>query len=149
MESTNAILRTRVGEPALLAYLDANCVIYFVEQNATWFARVAARVANLHKAGDTLAVSDLTRTECLVGPLLSGNATNLASFQAFFADPSIRVLPLPAAVCERAARLRATHRFSLPDALHLACAIEHGCGLFLTNDAKLARCKDIPVEVLT
>ena len=53
------------------------------------------------------------------------------------------------AVCERAARLRAVYSFKLPDALHLATTIEHGCGVFLTNDAKLARCTDITVEVLT
>jgi hypothetical protein len=34
-------------------------------------------------------------------------------------------------------------------ALHLATAIEHGCGIFLTNDAQLGCCSAIPVEVLT
>jgi uncharacterized protein len=133
----------------MTVYLDANCVIYFVEQNATWFGRVAGRLAALHSAGDTIAVSDLTRTECLVGPFLSGNVTDLATYQAFFADPGIRVLPMTASVFERAARLRADYRFSLPDALHLAAAIEHGCGLFLTNDRKLSRCAEIQVEILT
>ena len=32
---------------------------------------------------------------------------------------------------------------------HLATAVEHGCGLFLTNDAQLRSFPDIPVEVLT
>jgi predicted nucleic acid-binding protein len=130
-------------------YLDTNCVIYFIEQNAAWFGKITARLAALHAAGDTIAVSDLTRTECLVGPYLSGNAADLASYQAFFSDPSILVLPLTASVCEGAARLRAKYRFSLPDALHLSATIDHGCGLFLTNDSKLARCVEIPVEVLT
>jgi len=130
-------------------YLDANCVIYFVEQNPLWWPRIVARLAVLRAAGDELAVSDLTRTECLVGPFRSNDAVVLASYQAFFSDPDVRVLPLSAAVCERAARLRAAERVTLPDALHLAAAIEHGCGLFLTNDAQLARCTAIPVEVLT
>ena len=59
------------------------------------------------------------------------------------------VWPLTAAVCERAARVRATHGFRPLDALHLAAAVEHGCGLFLINDAQLVRFPDIPVEVLT
>jgi predicted nucleic acid-binding protein len=48
-------------------------------------------------------------------------------------------------------RLRAASAFKLkvPDCLHLAAAIEHGCGLFLTHDAQLKLCKDIPVEILT
>ena len=72
-----------------------------------------------------------------------------ASYRAFFADPDIRVFPMTSAACERAARIRAAHNLKLPDALHLATAVEHGCGLFLTNDATLARCKDITVEVLS
>ncbi|MCI0456592.1 MAG: PIN domain-containing protein [Gemmataceae bacterium] len=132
----------------MIAYLDSNCVIYFVERVAVWWPKVAARLAALRAAGDEIAVSDLARTECLVGPLVTGSGTLLASFQAFFADPDIRVFPLTPAVCERAARIRAAYRFKLPDALHLAAAIEHGCGLFLTNDAQLARCTDIAVEVL-
>lgn len=133
----------------MIVYLDANAVIYFVEQNPVWWPKITARVAALRVAGHGLAVSDLTRTECLVGPFTSGDATALASYQAFFSDPAVRVLPLTAAVCERAARIRAAHRFKLPDALHLAAALEHGCGLFLTNDAQLARFPDITVEVLT
>ena len=57
---------------------------------------------------------------------------------------------MSAAVCERSARIRATYRFlELVDSLHLATAAESGCGLFLTSDAQLARCTDIPVEVLS
>jgi predicted nucleic acid-binding protein len=130
-------------------YLDTNCVIYLVEKNPTWLAKVVARLAHFRAANDQLAIGDLTRAECLVGPFISGDATVEASYRAFFADPDIQVLPLTAAICERAARIRAAHRFELVDALHLATAAEHGCGLFLTNDAKLAHCTDIPVEVLS
>lgn len=60
----------------------------------------------------------------------------------------MQVLPLNKLVCERGARLRADYRVKLPDALHLAAAIQHGCGLFLTNDAQLAKCSEVSVEVL-
>jgi predicted nucleic acid-binding protein len=132
----------------VIVYLDTNCVIYFVERNSAWFPMVVARIMQLWTAKDELAVGDLTRAECLVGPLKNANTTLEASYRAFFADPDIKVLPMTAAICERAARIRAAHGISLADALHLATAAEHGCGLFLTNDAKLARCTDIPVEVL-
>lgn len=59
------------------------------------------------------------------------------------------MLPVTSAVWERAARIRAVYKFQALDSIHLASAIEHGCGLFLTNDAQLARCTAIPVEVLT
>jgi predicted nucleic acid-binding protein len=87
--------------------------------------------------------------ECLVGPLLSGNTSLFNAHLTFFATPGVQVFSMPAAVFDRAARVRAAHRFATPDALHLAAAVEHGCGLFLTNDARLGRFTDIPVEVLS
>ena len=129
--------------------LDANIIVYLVERNPVWEPKVTARLSALRGAGEALAVSDAARLECLVGPLLSGDAAILADYTAFFSDPSINKLPVTAAVWERAARLRAMHHFQAMDSIHLATAIEHGCGLFLTNDAQLSRCTDIAVEVLT
>jgi predicted nucleic acid-binding protein len=131
--------------------LDTNCVIYLIENNPFWGPKVIARLATAKTAGDTLAVCDLARSECLVGPLRIGDTALLADYQRFFASATVQMLPLTAAVCERAAELRVASalRFELPDALHLAAAIVHGCGLFLTNDARLARCTAIAVEVLT
>jgi len=104
----------------------------------------------LRAAGHSLAVTDLARTECLAKPMQQGNAAVLADYAAFFRDPDLQALPLTAAVCERAAALRAASNFQIavPDCLHLAAAIEHGCGLFLTNDNQLSRCTDITVEIL-
>jgi predicted nucleic acid-binding protein len=130
-------------------YLDTNCIIYLLETNPTWFTKVVARIAALRIARDEVAVGDLARAECLVGPFKSGDTGLEARYRAFFSDPDVAVLPLTVAVCERAARLRAAYPFKLPDALHLATAIEHRCGVFLTNDANLARCTEITVEVLT
>ena len=132
----------------MIVYFDTNCVIYFVDRNPTWWPKVVARIARLRAAKDELVVGDLARAECLVGPFKNADTVLEASYRAFFADPDVKVLPMNAAICERAARIRATYRFELADALHLATAVEHGCGLFLTNDAKLARCTDIAVEVL-
>jgi predicted nucleic acid-binding protein len=112
--------------------------------------KVTARLATLRGAGDEIAVSDLARTECLAKPLATGDNAIVADYQAFFTDPAVRVLPLTAAVYERAARIRAVSLFNLkvPDCLHLVAA-EHGCGLFLTHDVQLKQCKDVTVEILT
>jgi predicted nucleic acid-binding protein len=126
-------------------------VIYYVERHPTWEPKVAARLKTLAVAGDSLAVCDLARAECLIGPLKNANVLVLADYRRFFASGSIQMLPLTVRVYERAAAVRVASAmlFELPDCLHLAAAIEHGCGLFLTNDAQLARCTTIPVEVLT
>lgn len=130
-------------------YLDAGVVISFVERRPVWGAMVTARVAQMRTNGDDLAASDLTRLECRVGPLRSGDANLLSQIEAFFDDPVLSMQPLTSAVCDRAATIRANHRFKTPDALHLAAALELGCDLFLTHDQQLAQFTDIAVEVLT
>lgn len=131
--------------------LDTNCIIYLIEKNPVWEPKIASRLATALAAGDAIAVCDVARAECLVGPLKRGDAGVRTRYQQFFVDPAVRMLPVSVAVCERAAEVRVASamRFELLDCFHLAAAIEHGCGLFLTNDAKLASCSDIPVEVLT
>lgn len=123
-------------------------VIYQIEFPPVFGPRAAARMNSLKAAGDRVAVGDLSRMECRVQPLNAADRPLLARFDAYFARPDIIVLPLSAAVCERAASIRARHRSRTPDALHLAAAIIGGCDLFLTNDAHLAACTDIGVEVL-
>jgi len=133
----------------VIVFLDTCPVIYFVEQPPLWGPKASACLAVLRAAGDQFAVSDLVRMECLVGPLKSGDSIVLSNFQAFFTGPGVLVLPITAAVCDRAAAIRANHGFKPLDSLHLAAAAEHGCQLFLTNDARLSSFPDIPVEVLS
>jgi predicted nucleic acid-binding protein len=135
--------------PPMIVYLDSNIVIYFVEKHAVEGPKVANRLNRVHASGGSLAVSDLTRMECQVGPLKFGTTGLLADFNAFFQLPTVTVLTVTAAAFDRAARVRAVWGFKALDSLHLATAVEHRCGLFLTNDAKLARFPDVPVEILT
>jgi predicted nucleic acid-binding protein len=126
----------------VIVCLDANIVIYHVERHPVWEPKVTARLKALATSGDAVAVSDAARMECLVGPLQSGNASVLADYQQFFGSAGIQLLLVTAAVWERAAQIRARFKLQSLDSIHLASAIEHGCGLFLTNDAQLARCLD-------
>jgi predicted nucleic acid-binding protein len=133
----------------VIVYLDANIVIYLVEGHPAWGPKALARITQLRASGDQIAVGEASRLECLVGPYILGDPKILADCAAFFQAPDIMVFPLTAAVCERAARIRAMYNLKPLDALHLATAIEHGCGLFLTNDVQLRRCAQINVEILT
>ena len=132
----------------MVVYLDSVVVIYVVEGLPAFQARAKAHLASLRSAGDELAFSDLTRLECRVKPIRLGNATLLAEFDTFFASADLIKAPIPAAVFERATLLRAAYNFKLGDSLHLATAIVAGCDCFLTNDTRLGRCTDIPVDVL-
>jgi len=131
-----------------MVFLDTAPVIYFVEQHPVWGPKAAARLATLQAAAEVLAVSDLVRMECLVKPLKLGDTALVADFGTFFTSPGVTVLPVTAAVCDRAAMIRAVHNFKPLDSLHLAAAVVHGCTRFLTNDNRLSRFPDVPVEIL-
>lgn len=133
----------------MIVYLDANIVIYLVEQHPLWGPRAEARITQLRAGGDQIAISDVHRLECLVGPLILNDQKTLADYLAFLSDPAVMTVPVAAPVWERAALIRAVHNLKALDALHLAAAAEQGCGRFLTNDAQLQRFSDITVEVLT
>jgi predicted nucleic acid-binding protein len=132
----------------MLVYLDSVICIYAVEGAPSFQAKARARLSVLRAAGDQPAISDLTWLECRVKPIRLGDATALADMEAFLTGSDVVRVPLPTAVYERACRTRAVHNYKLADALHLAAAVEGGCGLFLTNDHRLSGFPDIAVEVL-
>ena len=82
----------------MIAYLDTNCVIYFVERNPTWWQKIVSRIGQLRAAKHMLAVGDLSRAECLVVPFRNADAVLEASYRAFFADPDITVMPVTGAM---------------------------------------------------
>jgi len=142
-----------------LYYLDTVVVIYAVEGNSADQQRALNHLSALEQAGHRFAVSELTRTECLVPVFGPGGGQRLSDFFRFFHGPNLRTLSLSAAAHFRAASIRGAYnypaipptqpkRYGLADALHLATAIEAGCDVFLTNDNQLANFSDITVEVL-
>ena len=133
----------------MLVYVDSNIVIYLVEQPTLFGPQASARVATFAAAGDRIVVSDLTRLECRVHVITMGDSITLAQYDHFFHQAVERVMPLTSAVVDRATIIRARHRFKTPDALHLAAALESGCQLFLTNDARLNGFPDLRVESLS
>ena len=132
----------------MLIYLDTNVVIYLIEQPIGWGPKAAARVAAIRANKELMAVSDLVRLECRVKPTALGDTQTLADFDAFFVSSDIQVLGLTAAVCDRATIIRAKYRYRLADALNLAAAVEGGCDVCLTSDARLKNFPGISVEVL-
>src|SRR4051794_16608583 len=132
----------------MLIYFDSVIVIYLFDHTGPFNLRALSRLTALQAAGDQTAVGDLSRLECRVKPIQLGDAAKLAVYDAFFARPDVRLVPITTAVFDRATLIRATHNFKLADALHLAAAGEAGCDRFLTNDARLSSFPDLPVEVL-
>ncbi|MGO8688457.1 MAG: type II toxin-antitoxin system VapC family toxin [Thermoguttaceae bacterium] len=129
-------------------FLDTNIVIYLVERTPD-LGRVAAQyIQDLIAQGQRLVVSDLVRMECSVRPLRMNDAVTLSAYHGYFGSDDVDVAAITAAVCDRAALIRARHNFRPMDCLHLATAIENGCQRLLTHDVRLRSFPDIAVEVL-
>ena len=133
----------------MILFLDTNIVIYVVEGHPAFAPKVVQRLGSAQSAGDSFMISDLTRMECLVGPLKANNTAVEASFHAFFSRPDVQVVGITGAVCDRAARIRASYNFKPLDALQLAAAGEHRANVFLTADARLASFANVTVEILS
>lgn len=131
----------------MILYLDTNIVIYAVENTAVFGPQANARLTAARSAGDSFMISDLVRMEALVGPMKHGNLVQQQDYDQFFTSTGMSVVAITAAVCDRAARIRATYNFKAMDALQLA-AVEHGATVFLTADARLNAFSDLPIELL-
>jgi hypothetical protein len=82
----------------MIIYWDSVITIYLLDHTGSFQARARARLAVLEKAGDQIAVSDLSRLECRIKPIRTGDAASLAQFDAFFARPDVQRVPLSTAV---------------------------------------------------
>src|SRR5260370_41089835 len=122
----------------MLYYLDTVIVIYAVEGNPADKKRAKDHLNALEQAGHRFAISELTRTECLVPVLGPGGGQRLSDFFRFFHSPNLRTLSLTTAMHDRAAAIRGSHtypvippaqprRYGLADALHLAASIDARC----------------------
>lgn len=134
---------------AARAYLDANIFIYFIEANR-YPAEAGAVGALFRRIGDSeieAVTSELTIAELLPVPLRTGATALTAAYQALFSPASpIEARPVSRPVIESAARLRARSGLRLPDALHVAAALEAGCGTFVTNDLRLRPPEGLPLD---
>jgi predicted nucleic acid-binding protein len=131
-------------------YLDACAIIYLLEGEARFRSAVISRMQFWTKDPATeIITSRLSRIECRVGPLKSGNTRDLQRYEIFLASKRIKIVDVSAPIIERATSLRVSYGFETLDALHLATAVENMATVFLSGDAQLQRCSELKVDVVT
>jgi predicted nucleic acid-binding protein len=131
-----------------LVYLDANPIIYTVEQHPIYGPLLqplwqAARAKTIE-----VVSSELALLEALVGPFKTGNTILERAYEQALLGTELRLLPITQVVLREAAHLRAATRLKTPDALHAATARQAGCVLFVTNDAGFRGIAGPPVVIL-
>jgi predicted nucleic acid-binding protein len=126
-----------------LVLLDSAPVIYFLEGNPKFGPRFAP-LFEAHAAGRlSLAVTTITVAEVLVGPLQVGDDAVARRYRAIL--ESWQVVDLDAGIAESAARLRASLRMKLPDAIQAASALAINADALVTYDRDFSRVHSLRV----
>lgn len=135
-------LEEQLPEGALVV-IDTAPVVYVLEQRPVF----AAYYQGLFKAAEDgriqIALSALTVTEVLTGPLKAGKRTLANALRSALA--AYDVVPVNETIAALAAELRADHALRLPDACQLATAIHLTADAFVTHDADFGRIQGIRI----
>lgn len=129
-------------ERALLL-VDSAPIIYVFEAHPQFAPRFEPLFA-AHEAGRLrFAVTTITIVEVLTGPLRAGNEALARRYQE--ALESWQRVELNLAIAESAARLRASLRLHLADAVQAASALAINATALVTHDRDFSRLKSVRV----
>jgi predicted nucleic acid-binding protein len=119
-------------------YLDTNVFVYWLEGYAAFSQVLGDLFTRLTRGQFRGVTSEFTLAKCLVKPMIDQNQTRQSAFQAALVSSNgLLVQPVSREILIEAARMRATLRLTLPDAVHVATAHLTGYETFLTNDHRL------------
>jgi predicted nucleic acid-binding protein len=119
-------------------------IIYYVQRHVRYHPLAAPVFDAICDGTLTAVTSSITFVEALVHPFRTRNHALAQGFRNVICDGVNTEYVGVDGVVERAAALRATHRFGLADAFQAAVALESGCEAFLTNDRHFNRLGGIP-----
>jgi predicted nucleic acid-binding protein len=129
-------------------YWDTMLFIYWIEEHPEY----SLRVGELHKTmmgrGDSLCTSVFTAGEILTGMYKRGAVEQATEIRNFFRAPNVEMLPFTLETADYYGRIRAQHRVSPADALHLATAAQAGVNLFLTHDHRLKKLNILGIDFI-
>jgi predicted nucleic acid-binding protein len=132
--------------PHVCIGLDSCVLIYHLEGHQQ-FAPVSSHVIDQIEAGRISAViSSMALLEILVGPYRREAEPLAKSYYSLLRQlPNCRWVDMTYEIADRAAQIRAKYNLKVPDAIHIATAIESGATAFITNDLDLPRIDGIEV----
>lgn len=130
----------------LILALDTAPLIYYIEDHPTYAQRIDPFFEALEQGELTMVTSTITLVEVLVQPYRHGNMQLLQRYRTILLNAiGLRTIPLNPIIAEEAAKLRAAHNLSPPDAIQLATALTEGAAAFLTNDRRLPHLPSLPL----
>ncbi len=127
---------SRLPRDALIL-LDSPPIIYVLEHHPTLAQRFQP-LFDRHAAGElAFAVTTMTIAEVLTGPLRAGNEALAKRYRAIM--ESWNVIELTTDIAETAARLRASLKLKLADAVQVASGLAANACAVVTHDRDFSR----------
>jgi predicted nucleic acid-binding protein len=118
---------------------DTNVLIYALENVSPWAAAAQATVREGEQDGAVLSI--LAWQELMSGAVLHGSGLDAVLAESLGQLGVTKFVPVSQAICERAVSL--ARRFGRQiygyGAVHLATALGHKAGVFVTNDKELLK----------
>lgn len=128
---------------AALLLVDSPPIIYILEDHPKMASRFRP-LFEAHAAGRLrFAVTTITVTEVLTGPLLARDDALARRYRAIL--ESWQTVPLDIDIAENAARLRASLRLKLADAVQAASALAINAAALVTYDRDFSRVRSLRV----
>lgn len=127
-------------------YLDTNIWIYAIEAYPLYIELLRKLFFAIDQRQLIAVTSELTIAEVLVKPFQDNNLQAIQAYQNIFqSSDSVKVIAINRNILQAAARLRATTKLKLPDAIHLATALDQKINTFITNDTGFQSISDLQV----
>ena len=131
-------------------YLDTNIFIYAIESYSDYLVALEEVFESADAGNLVVVTSELTLAEVLVKPLQEGDLDKQQAYcEALQNSESLIVAGVSREVLIEAAQIRANQKLKLPDAIHLATAIQYQCSTFLTNDSRFKGNYPLPIVILS
>ncbi|MCD6398088.1 MAG: PIN domain-containing protein [Spirochaetaceae bacterium] len=129
--------------------LDTMIFIYSMEARKPYIPFLRS-IFNYIEGGFVKGVtSAITLLEILVKPIKDQNITAIKDYKFLLNNfPNLKMVNIDPGIAERGAELRAKYGIRTPDALQVASAIENQATIFISNDNKLKKIKEIGIIAL-
>lgn len=126
--------------------IDTSAFIYHLESHPTYAALLLPIFEDIERGRCRAVASTLAFLEVLVQPSGARDEARRAALATLLVSfPGMAWVAVDLAVADRAASLRARYRLRMPDAIHLATAVQESADAFLTNDRALLRVREVPI----
>lgn len=126
-----------------LVVVDTAPLIYVLEDHPQFCAQFAPLFAAHDEGRLRIAVSTITLAEVLAGPYRHGLEALARRYEK--ALHAFELTPVTAEIAALAARLRATTKLKLPDAMQAATALSLGAVALVTHDRDFSSLPGLPV----